>query len=243
MIILDKKGKVPLYYQLIDGILKEIENGKLPEHTKLFTERELCELYNISRATVRQAVSILEKDGHIYRVQGRGTFIAPKKIEQTLENFYSFGDEVKKIGMKPSSKIISLEIIALPGHISKKIGYMEAEKFYKLIRVRLADNEPMVYEETYIPYGRFPNLKSNEIEEQGLYPLFKEVYDAKLDYATESFFVCAVGENVAKYIREVADTPAMRLERITYEKDKVVEYTESVIKGSKFKFTATLKNI
>lgn len=240
---LDKKGKIPLYHQLVDKILKQIENGNLPEHTKLFTERELCDIYEISRATVRQAISILEREGYIYRVQGRGTFIAPKKIEQTLENFYSFGDEVKKLGMKPSSKVISLEIIMLPAHIAKKIGYNEGEKFYKLIRIRLADNQPVVYEETYLPYKRFPNLKENEIESQGLYNLLKEIYDAKFQYATETFFVCTLNEAMAKYLEDLTDTPAMRLERTTYEDERVIEYTESIVKGSKFKFTVTLNNI
>lgn len=240
---LDKKGKIPLYHQLVDKILKQIENGNLPEHTKLFTERELCDIYEISRATVRQAVSILEREGYIYRVQGRGTFIAPKKIEQTLENFYSFGDEVKKLGMKPSSKVISLEIIMLPAHIAKKIGYSEGEKFYKLIRIRLADNQPVVYEETYLPYKRFPNLKENEIESQGLYNLLKEIYDAKFQYATETFFVCTLNDAMAKYLEDSIDVPAMRLERTTYEDERVIEYTESIVKGSKFKFTVTLNNI
>lgn len=243
MITLDKSGKIPLYYQIVDAILKRIENEELPEHTKLFTERELCETLKVSRATVRQAISILERDGYIYRIQGSGTFVAPKKIEQNLENFYSFADEIKKVGMKPSSRVISLELVTLPGHLASKLGYPEAEKFYRLTRVRLANDEPIVYEETYLPPERFLRLDETRIEREGLYNFLREVYGAKLDYAVETFSVCSIDENIGKYIGESTGAPAMRLERTTYENERVVEYTESIAKGNKFKFTTILKNI
>lgn len=79
-------------------ILNDIEEGKLKEHDKLLSEREYCDLYDISRATVRQAILELEKNGYIYKQQGKGTFVSPQAFKQDLLKFYSFTDEMKKLG-------------------------------------------------------------------------------------------------------------------------------------------------
>ncbi len=240
---INKNSRIPLYYQLVDIILNEIEEGGLEENSQLTTERELCEIYEISRATVRQAIGILEKDGYIYKVQGKGTFIAPKKIEQTLEKFYSFGDQIKKMGRKATSKVLSSEIIRCTGYLGKQFNCSEEENLHKLVRIRYSDNEAIIYEESYLPIKRFEKLDSLKIEKDGLYNYLKKKYKVKLDYATEVFSVVVTEEKVSSYLEEKLGKPAMKVERITYENEKVIEYTESIVKGDKFKFKIFLKNI
>lgn len=243
MATIDKKSRIPIYYQLVDIILKDIEEGKLKENSKIPTERHLCELYEISRATVRQAIGVLEKEGNVYRVQGSGTYVAEKKMEQELGSFYTFGDEVKKFGKKPSSKIIDYDIIVPSNKIAKKLGISEKDTCYKLVRIRCADDEAIMYEETYIPEKRCPNMKKEEIEKSSLYNLMKSKYKLKFDYANESFSVGVIENSESLYLNEKNGNPCMYLERTTYENMKVVEYTKSVIRGDKFKFTVKLNNI
>ncbi len=80
----------------MDIIIEMIEEGNLQEDDRLPSERELCETYDVSRSTVRQAIQELEKEGYIYRLHGKGTFVSPERFKQDLLEFYSFTEEMKK---------------------------------------------------------------------------------------------------------------------------------------------------
>lgn len=96
------KEKIPLYCQLAEIIINEIESKGLKENDRLPAEREYSEKYKLSRATVRQAIDYLEKKGYIYKIQGSGTFVSSRRLKQKLLKFYSFTEEMKN---KVSSKI------------------------------------------------------------------------------------------------------------------------------------------
>ena len=86
---IDKNSKTPLYLQLMDIFIDEIDSA-LDENEQLLSEREICDKYNVSRTTVRQTMDELEKAGYIYKVHGKGTFVSSKRVEQDLIAFYSF---------------------------------------------------------------------------------------------------------------------------------------------------------
>ncbi len=77
--LLSRSEVVPLYYQLEELLENRILSGVWALHERLPSERELCEEFDVSRAVVRPALEILERQGRIVRVQGKGTFVAPPK--------------------------------------------------------------------------------------------------------------------------------------------------------------------
>lgn len=83
---IDKESKIPLYIQLMNIIIYKIEHF-MHEDDQLDSEREICQKYDVSRTTVRQALDELEKKKYIYKVQGKGNFIAPKIVAQDLIKF------------------------------------------------------------------------------------------------------------------------------------------------------------
>ena len=81
-----------LYYQLKESFISNILSAVWPPDSKMPSERELCETYNVSRVTVRKALDELVQGGFIYRKQGKGTFVKRKSLEQKLSKFYSFSE-------------------------------------------------------------------------------------------------------------------------------------------------------
>ena len=160
MVMVVKDKRLPLYYQLMDIIIEKIESGELKEHDKLPSERELCEMYNVSRTTVRQTLQELEKENYIYKKHGKGTYVAPKVIDQSLVKFYSFTEEMKKLNKTPSSKVLEFELISCDSQLAKHLDTQEGVRLYKITRLRLADHEPMFYERCYLPWSVFQNLKA-----------------------------------------------------------------------------------
>jgi GntR family transcriptional regulator len=240
-IIMQKDNRLPLYYQLMDRILEQIEQGKLKEHERLPSERELCDMYDISRTTVRQTMQELEKEGYIYKKHGKGSFISPKVYNQSLVKFYSFTEEMKKSGKVPSSIVVSFQIEHCDSKIAKKMNINPEDKVYKITRLRLADKEPMLYETSYVPLVRFEGLSKEELEGTPMYDLFRNKYQATITRATEVFKAVATRDEEAQQLNIEEGVPSLMLERTTYENSTVIEYTVTIARGDKFSYTVELK--
>jgi GntR family transcriptional regulator len=240
-LIIDKKSRVPLYAQLIDIIVGKISSGDLKEHDKLPSERELCDMYDISRTTIRQAMIELENEGYIYKEHGKGSFVSPQTYTQSLVKFYSFSEEMRKMGKNPKAEILSFDIVHAPNKISKKLGVAEDEDVYKITRLRLADEEPIMYETTYLPFFQFPNLKKEDFEFQSMYDLFRSKYNTLISYAHERFKAVGVGSVEAPFLLEKEGSPAMRIERVAYFNSRAIEYTVSIARGDRYVYTTELR--
>lgn len=238
---IDKESRIPLYYQLMDIIIEEIETGKLKENDKIPSERELCKGYDISRVTVRQAIQELEKGNYIYKKHGKGTYVSPLKMKQNLLKFYSFTNEMKNIGKVPTSKVIDFEIIYSNEKISKKMGIETGTMLYKFTRLRLADETPMMIETSYVPYNRFPGIVKKDLENQAMYDIFTKRFEAVIAGAEEVFQPVLTRKNEAEALGIRANTPSMMIERYTFEKGNIIEYTVGIARGDKFKYRVVLE--
>lgn len=239
---IQKDSPLSLYYQLKQIIVDMIDKRELKENDKLPTEQELCNRFDISRATVRQALKELENEDYIYKIQGKGTFVSPKKFQQDLLKFYSFTEEMKKIGKKPTSKVLDFKIINVDRKIAEILQMVEGEKVYKFIRLRLANEIPMMLETTFIPYHLFPGIDKCMLEEKPLYTILIEKYQTVFSKAEEIFRPILLTEEEAEKLNYIKGGPAILLERITYnQSDSVIEYTKSVARGDKFKYHVVLK--
>ena len=96
----------PRYSQIISYYRSLIESGKLAEGDKMPTEETIGEIFGVSRITVRQALDGLAQSGYIYKIQGKGSFVAAKKAGMQLNHLIGFSDEMRSIGMEPSTSLI-----------------------------------------------------------------------------------------------------------------------------------------
>jgi len=239
-ILVDKTSKVPLYLQLMEQLIQKINEGAYTEHDKLPSERELCDIYELSRITVRQALHELELEGFIYKLHGKGTFVAPKSYNQKLVKLYSFTDEMNKIGKTPNTRVLSFEKITIDERIAGKMGLEVLDDVYKVVRLRLANDEPLMYETSFLPCEAFPGLTKNDLVEKPMYDVFKERYNIVVTRAIEKFTATTIRKGEADFLRALENTPAMLVKRYAYNEDKLIEYTLSVARGDKFNYTVEL---
>ena len=109
--VLNKNTPVPLYYQLETLILEEIENGSYPPGSMIPTEKELSQMFNISRTTVRQAIAALVQNDRLYRTKSKGTFVAnPKTSQDFMRTIVSYDEDVRSTGRTPSTEVLKLEV-------------------------------------------------------------------------------------------------------------------------------------
>ena len=148
---IDKSVPIPLYFQLKEIIIGEIKNGNYEKDAIIPTEKEFIEHYQISRTTLRQAITELVQEGWLYRVKSKGTFVSFPKINhnfmQTLE---SFNEQMDRVGSVPKTEVLELKKIKASEVIASKLGLGKGEPVVYLYRRRFADNEPIVLQKTYL---------------------------------------------------------------------------------------------
>lgn len=226
-----------MYSEIYKDIKNLIKNKFLKEHDKLPTEFEFCKNYNTSRITVRRALDDLEKEGIIYKMRGKGTFVAPVQIIQNRSKLSKFYDDVKKSGKNPTSKIISFNRILPTEDLKNRMKLKKDEEVYEIEWIRYADGEPLIYEKIYFPYLRVPELQNYDLENLKLYDILAEKYDVKMTRGKESFTLHTLtGEEAIKLNKKKNDT-AMKIEKMVWENKDVLEYTEAIVRGDRFIYT------
>ncbi|MCD6257383.1 GntR family transcriptional regulator [Candidatus Aerophobetes bacterium] len=237
---LDEKSFVPLYYQLTEELRENIENGEWPPNSLIPSETELCEKYKVSRGTVRQALSQLVQEGLLYRKQGKGTFVAEPKITQQLNRFYSFAQDMREKGLRPSSLLLQKEKILPDSYIKNILGLKEEEMVYKIMRLRLADEEPLILETSYLVEELFPDLDKEDVEKVPLYDIILKKYRIKITRAKETFEPILIDEFEAKKLKIPVGSPALLVKRVTYTAGIPFEFRKSVVRGDKCSYSVEL---
>ena len=232
---LNKESKLPMYAQLFESIRQKISSGELLEGEKLPFEHELCTQYDISRTTVRQAMSDLEKEGYIKKIHGKGMFVKGQAVKQSLIKIYSFHDEMKRLNKQPGSTLLCFKLKKPSIQIANKLN--SNELVYHIIRLRSADNEPILYEETYLSSTHFPELHQHDIEQHGLYHALKNKYHVSIRRAIDTFRAINIPKETARHLNETQGSPGLQIERIAFLDNIPVEYTIEIARGSKFEYT------
>jgi GntR family transcriptional regulator len=234
--MINKNSPIPLYYQLEEHIIQLIEKGDLRPDDALPPEREYAEKFQISRMTVRQAYTELVNKGYLYRLQGKGTYVAERKIEQPLQGLRSFTEEMKVMGMEPGSQLIHFETNAAAGYIAQQLSIPESALVYEIKRVRTADGVPMAIETTYIPADLLQGI-TEDIVNQSLYAYIQEQLKLSIASGSQVIESSIASQNEAKLLQISKGAPVMLIEFTTYLENGVpVEFVKSVYRADRYKF-------
>ena len=237
MFKIDKKSEIPLYQQLAHSIKKAVDEQKLKENDKIPAENEFCKIYDLSRTTVRQALDILEKDGYIYKLRGKGSYVSTPKIYQNRSSFSKFYDDMRSLGKVPVSKIISLKIKVADAYVREKMQLEENEMLCQIKWVRYGNNEPLIYETINLNYKLVDGIETKELTEKKLYDILTEEYGIKMTHGKELFYPCILDINEAKNLGLKENDLGMKVERVVFQGKDVVEYTTSTVRGDRFIYT------
>jgi GntR family transcriptional regulator len=213
-----------LKYVRVRDYLRSLVTHGLAVGEAIPSERLLCERFGVSRMTVRQAVDALVVEGLLEREQGRGTFVAPTKLDLEVR-LASFGEEMRRRGMVPSSTVLAAEEVPAAPDVADALDLLPGEQVFYLHRVRYADGEPMAIEQAWLPCGLTPHLFDDGAPEsiygalrrRGLEPDWGE------DTADADLLGLGVGKAVLRLTRRTfAGEVACVYSRSSYRADRYV---------------------
>ncbi|SHN34593.1 GntR family transcriptional regulator [Gracilibacillus kekensis] len=239
--MIDKQSPIPIYHQLEEQIKARIENGELLPGDLLPSEREYAEQLNISRMTVRQAITNLVNDRYLHRIKGKGTFITEKKFEQSLNGLTSFTEDMKSRGMEPSNKLINFEIIPAKLSLAEQLNIPEHTPVYEIKRVRLAEGIPMAFERTYISANLIKGV-TDDIVKSSLYHYIESGLGLKLGRATQIFEATIANQEEIEFLEIPENSPVLFMKRLTkLENGSPFEVVKSSYRADRYKFMLDLE--
>lgn len=242
-----------LYLQIFEELEQCIKNGVFKPGDQIPSERELCEKYNVSRITVRQAVYEAVQKGLLYRVQGKGTFVGNRiqtndvpKIMQGLMKITLFSETLRNKGLQGKTKILSHQI--LPGSFEiNSILNLEIEEQVMLIEMLgIANDEPLVIYRSYFPASIGARLleiaqdKEKKGEPFSSYELYleqKEIIPTSVD---QTFEATLANEDLAKVLNVEQGGPLLVISSVVCDPEDIsLEYKKAFYRGDKYKFCIT----
>lgn len=240
---LRKSSPVPLYFQLKRAIEQLIDSGDWPPETQVPSERRLCEQFDISRITVRQALADLERAGRLVRSHGRGTYVAELAIRKPVFPLVSFTHDVREHGLEPGAKVLLFEVAPPAPAAASALELKPGEEMLLLKRLRLANQKPLAVETVHLASGRCPGLLDEDMNNRSLYETLADKYGVAAARAQQQWQAvpCPVAE--AHVLEVDPGSPVLRIEQTTFDAEgRPFEHLESYFRGDKFILVAELRN-
>lgn len=210
------------YIKITDAIREQISSGQLGAGTKLPSERKLAEAFKTTRVTLREALSLLEADGLIFREDRRGWFISHRPLKLNLSAPVDFSSLALAQGRKPSVDVITSESMMANKESSQLLSLPPFSDVYRFARVHSIDGRPVMLAEHIIRAERVPNLLQHELD-GALLSLYHSEW--QLQFAKSRYLVHSTtfDKEIALATRSTAGSPALKITRVNIDDTDVAQ--------------------
>jgi GntR family transcriptional regulator len=231
----DRDSPIPLYQQLYEILKGKISEGEWKPGDMMPPESELIEQYQISRATVRQVLDMLVNEDLIYRQRGRGTFISHPTLETGLTRIISFTEDMRHRGYRPGTKVCAAKLIPAGSDIAKRLEVQIGEELAFIERLRLADNEPMSLEQSYLVHRYCPEVLKGNYAKEPLRKALENDYGLRLVKAKQTIRALAADERIADLLAVPRKSPVLCIERVTFSQQRIpVEFLRIYYRADRY---------
>lgn len=228
---------VPLYIQIAEALISQIETGDLKPGDKLPSERSLGEIFTVQRATVRQALDVLENRGLIVRKRGSGTFIAKAKIEREAMRLFAFTRVMTARGFKTGARLLYFSIQEADARAARKLAIDVGEAIYYIHRLRQLDDEPVMLEKIRLPQKVFPEFDRHDLENRSLFEIMENEYARVVTSAEQALEAVPASEYEIKVLEMPPGSSLMMEERVSRDQyGTIVEFSRDLYRGDRFRF-------
>lgn len=235
---LNKASPVPLYYQLAELLREQIRQGQFRPGSQVPSERLLSEQYDISRMTARQAVAYLIREGTLVVRRGFGTFVAAPKLTHDALHLLGFSEEVAHRGSTSVSQVLEQQVTRAPDAVSAALHVSADTPIIKIMRLRLADNVPLLLETSFVPLEICPALRDADLAVQSLFAVLEHVGGVTLKRTKQDLEATIANEYECELFHLPPNAPMILLAGMTYDiNERPIEYFKAVYRGDRFRFT------
>lgn len=222
----------PKYLEIQNLLLQRIKNGDYQEGQLIPKEVDLAEQLNVSRPTVRHAIRNLVQGGYLERRKKRGTIVTQTKIKQQFTHVIeSYNTEIQNNGLVAKTQVLNFSTEKASDEVAEALTIKPNTEVYKLVRLRSADNKPVVFVVTYLPIAQLPDLQKIDFTHHSLY---SELAKAGLEitHVSRKIEVHPATEEEAQLLETDIKAPIFYFHTIGFTKDhRALEYSIASYRG------------
>ncbi len=233
---------IPYYVQVKDAIREQIDSGAWPREEQIPTEAELCDLFQVSRTVIRQALQDLIHEGLIVRRKGKGSFVAPAKIsERLVQKLTGFYHDMVDQGYVPVTKVLRQQIIPCPPQLAGRLTIEVGAPVVEIERLRFVQDIPIMVVTSFLPHRLCPGLEQDDLANQSLYDLLEKKYGLYIARGRRVIQAIQAPELEASRLDIPVGSPLFLLDSISYLADGTpVEYYYAFHRGDRSQFEVEL---
>jgi len=234
---LDRGAPVPLWRQVYGTLQEQILERTLPPGHRVPSEFELVRLTGASRATIRKALELLERERLIYRAGTKGAFVSERQVEQSLSILHGLSEKLEKLGIRVTSQVLGCRRRQPDPETQRLLELHAGEEVYVIERIRLANGVPLAIQVAYMPATIYPRLEEHDLT-GSLTKLVRSEYGLDLASYNGTLEVISANDQQAKYLKVPAASPLLLFDGVTYNLAGVaVRRTLSVYRCDRLRFT------
>lgn len=233
---------VPMYTQIKEMLRARIMDGSYQPHQQLPSESEMTAAFQVSRITVRQALSDLQKEGLIFKIHGKGTFVSKPKAFQNVTRLQGFGEAMGSMGYETYSQVVGIKFQQAGRTVGARLDIAENEMVCELRRVRFLNREPISLDVSYLPADIGQRLQKEDLASRDVFLILENDYGYALDSAQLQIEAVLADESLAHLLRVEEGSPILRIERLTYTAERQpLDFEYLYYRGDAFQYRLTVE--
>lgn len=207
----------PLHVRIKNTLRARILDGSHPPLSQLPSESELGATFGASRITVRQALGDLQKEGLIYTLQGKGSFVSRPKAFQNVSSLMGFAESMSAMGYEVINQLLDLRFAPAAAHVAQRLGLAAGATVAEVRRVRLLNREPVSLEITYVPEALGRKLAQADLVTRDIFLIIENEGGLPLGHADLKIDATLADAELAAALGMREGAPLMRIERLTHD--------------------------
>ncbi|CAH2212498.1 trehalose operon repressor [Tepidibacter aestuarii] len=225
------------YLIIYDEIKEKVESGDMKPNTKLSSESELMKKYSVSRDTIRKSLNLLEQNGYIQKIKGKGSFVLDiNKFDFPISGLTSFKELSNKMGVKSNTILEELELVKPDEFLMNQLNVSKNSDIWKVIRVREIKEQKIILDKDFFNKKHVPSL-TEDICKDSVYEYIEGELGLKIGFAKKEITVQKATEEDKKYLDLEEYDMIVVVKNYTYLDDmSLFQYTESRHRPDKFRF-------
>lgn len=240
-----KRTGIPLYVQLEQILKSRIVMGELSPGMKIPSDKELCETYQVSSITARQAVLNLVNEGILYRQQGKGTFvregISEVKNIMTLKVKGDIQDVIPENLARQNVKVVGMDILHCPERILRTLKLKADQEIMLIRRSRMDDGVPVSYIKNYLPAEIGRKIAEKDLRSFPMLHILRNKLRIPLKTGVQYIESVSADYEVATAMAVNISAPVLYLETIIYaEGEKPIEFVQTFYRSDLYKYTLNI---
>jgi GntR family transcriptional regulator len=241
--LISRANKLPLHHQLYDLLRAKIRDGEWKEGQLIPTEPEMINQYGVSRIVIRQVLNRLVSEGLIFRQQGRGSYVAERRLEEGLTRIVSFTEDMRQRGLTPQTRVLFKELVPAVDDIAEHLNILPGEELARLQRLRLANDEPLSIEDSYLAHRHFPGVLNEDYTLMPLRESLEKEYGVRITHAHQVIRAVQATPEQARLLTILPKSPLLMIERISFSpQEQPVEFLRIHYRGDRYSLFNELRD-